>query len=288
MPTPTAPTAFPVVITGASGRMGRAVGARALANPAITVAAAIDRADSPVLGADFGSLSGGDPCGVSVGSDLPTALSVGTGSDAGSTMSGGPLVVIDFSTPAASLQTLAHAVTHNCALVVGTTGFTPPDDAQFAEAARNIPIVKSGNMSTGIAILSALVAQAARHLPDFDVEITEAHHRHKIDAPSGTALMLGEAAAQGRGRDLVDLRTGPRDGITGAREEGSIGFSVVRGGGIVGDHAVMLASATETLTLSHHAIDRSLFADGALRAAAWLGESPREPGLYTMADVLGL
>ncbi|MEL6506616.1 MAG: 4-hydroxy-tetrahydrodipicolinate reductase [Pseudomonadota bacterium] len=271
---------FSLLITGASGRMGRAVGALALANPVITVAAAIDRPHSPVLGSDFGSLAGEAACGVSVGSDLHTALSVSAGP--------APRVIIDFSTPAASLETLTQAVAHDCALVVGTTGFAPADDARFAQAAEDIPIVKSGNMSTGIAILSALVAQATRHLPEFDIEITEAHHRHKIDAPSGTALMLGEAAAEGRGRKLADLRTKPRDGITGARAEGTIGFSVIRGGGIVGDHSVMLVSETETLTLSHHAIDRSLFADGALRAATWLAVTTPTPGLYAMNDVLGL
>ncbi len=197
-------------------------------------------------------------------------------------------VVIDFSTPEAStaLAKLA-AERGGPALVIGSTGFTPEQDAEILAAAEKIAIVRSGNFSLGLNILIGLVEHAAQRLDgaDWDIEITEAHHRLKIDAPSGTALMLGEAAASGRNADLADLRSAPYDGITGEREQGKIGFSSIRAGGIVGDHTVMFASQSEVLSLSHAAIDRSLFARGAVAAAAWV--RTRRPGLYDMQDVLG-
>jgi len=197
-------------------------------------------------------------------------------------------VVIDFSTPEAStaLARLA-AERGGPALVIGSTGFTPEQDAEILAAAEKIAIVRSGNFSLGLNILIGLVEHAAQRLDgaDWDIEITEAHHRLKIDAPSGTALMLGEAAASGRNADLADLRSAPYDGITGEREQGKIGFSSIRAGGIVGDHTVMFASQSEVLSLSHSAIDRSLFARGAVAAAAWV--RTRRPGLYDMQDVLG-
>lgn len=197
-------------------------------------------------------------------------------------------VVIDFSTPEASVE-LAQtcAARGGPALVIGSTGLTPEQDAEILKAAETVAIVRSGNFSLGVNILIGLVEHAALRLDarDWDIEITEAHHRRKVDAPSGTALMLGEAAANGRNEDLEDVRAAPWDGITGPRESGKIGFSSVRAGGIIGEHTVLFASDDEMLTLSHSAIDRSLFARGAVAAAAWVRN--RKPGLYDMQDVLG-
>ncbi|HYF22353.1 MAG TPA: 4-hydroxy-tetrahydrodipicolinate reductase [Caulobacteraceae bacterium] len=197
-------------------------------------------------------------------------------------------VVIDFTTPEASVALAERcAATGRPALVIGSTGFTPEQNAAVAEAASRLAIVKSGNFSLGVNTLIGLVEQAARKLSEqaWDVEVFEAHHRRKADAPSGTALMLGEAAARGRGEALEALRAGPREGITGPRQAGSIGFSVMRAGGIVGEHAVVFAAEDEILTLSHSARDRSLFARGAVEAALWA--AGRAPGLYDMQDVLG-
>ena len=197
-------------------------------------------------------------------------------------------VVIDFSTAEASV-----ALARTCAerggpaLVIGSTGFSPEQEAILQAAAETVAIVRSGNFSLGVNILIGLVEQAAHRLDaqDWDIEIAEAHHRRKIDAPSGTALMLGEAAAAGRGHDLEALRSTPYDGISEERRSGTIGFSSIRAGGIVGEHTVLFASDDEVLTLSHSAIDRSLFAKGAVAAAAWV--RTRRPGLYDMQDVLG-
>ena len=197
-------------------------------------------------------------------------------------------VVIDFSTAEASVALAKLAADRGGpALVIGSTGFTPEQDAEILAASEKIAIVRSGNFSLGVNILIGLVEHAALRLDarDWDIEISEAHHRLKVDAPSGTALMLGEAAAAGRGADLAELRSSPYDGITGQREPGKIGFSSIRAGGIVGEHTVLFASQDETLTLSHSAIDRSLFARGAVAAAAWVRS--RRPGLYDMQDVLG-
>jgi len=197
-------------------------------------------------------------------------------------------VVIDFTTAEASVALAERcAATGRPALVIGSTGFTPEQNAAVAEAARRVAVVKSGNFSLGVNTLIGLVEQAARklHAEAWDVEVFEAHHRRKADAPSGTALMLGEAAAKGRGQALEALRSSPREGITGPREGGSIGFSVMRGGGIVGEHSVVFAAEDEILTLSHSARDRSLFARGAVEAALWAAGRP--PGLYDMQDVLG-
>ena len=197
-------------------------------------------------------------------------------------------VVIDFSTAEASAALATRAAENGGpALVIGSTGFSDEQDAAIRAAAEKIAIVRSGNYSLGLNILIGLVEHAALRLDarDWDIEIIEAHHRLKVDAPSGTALMLGEAAANGRNADLADLRSKPYDGITGQRQEGKIGFSSIRAGGIVGDHTVLFGSQDETLTLSHQAIDRSLFARGAVAAAAWV--RTRQPGLYDMQDVLG-
>ena len=197
-------------------------------------------------------------------------------------------VVIDFTTAEASLALAqACAAKGGPALVIGSTGFTPEQEDALAQAAEKIAIVKSGNFSLGVNILIGLVEHAALRLDarDWDIEVLETHHRRKIDAPSGTALMLGEAAANGRGADLEDLRAAPYDGITGEREAGKIGFAVSRAGGVIGEHTVTFAAEDELLRLSHTALDRSLFARGAVAAAAWV--RTRRPGLYDMQDVLG-
>jgi len=197
-------------------------------------------------------------------------------------------VIIDFSTPDASVELAqACAARGGPALVIGSTGLTPEQETDIHKASEKIAIVRSGNFSLGVNILIGLVEHAAQRLDprDWDIEVLEAHHRKKADAPSGTALMLGEAAANGRGEDLADVRSAPWDGITGVRPSGKIGFASLRAGGIIGEHTVLFASEDETLTLSHSAIDRSLFARGAVAAAAWVRS--RKPGLYDMQDVLG-
>jgi len=197
-------------------------------------------------------------------------------------------VIIDFSTPDASVE-LAQACAERGgpALVIGSTGLSPEQEAAILNAADKIAIVRSGNFSLGVNILIGLVEHAAQRLDaaDWDIEVLETHHRRKADAPSGTALMLGEAAASGRGEALEAVRSVPYDGITGAREKGRIGFASLRAGGVIGEHTVLFASEDETLTLSHSAIDRSLFARGAVAAAAWVRN--RKVGLYDMQDVLG-
>ncbi|UAL10477.1 4-hydroxy-tetrahydrodipicolinate reductase [Caulobacter segnis] len=201
--------------------------------------------------------------------------------------------VIDFTVPeasallaeAAAARAVHHA--HAPALIIGSTGFTDDQLARIDAAAKKVAIVRSGNYSLGINMLMGLVRQAAAALPaqDWDIEVYEAHHKRKVDAPSGTALMLGEAAAGGRGVGLGQVADRGRDGVTGPRKEGAIGFSVVRGGGIIGEHSVIFAGESESLTLSHSAIDRGLFARGAIAAAVWVRGKP--PGLYDMQDVLG-
>lgn len=196
-------------------------------------------------------------------------------------------VVIDFTPPG---NTSAHAMLaaeSETALVVGTTGFTPDDDAAMTHAGSHTVLVQAGNYSLGVNLLTSLVKSAASKLgPEWDIEVLEMHHRHKVDAPSGTALMLGEAAADGRGETLAHVRADVRDGITGEREKGSIGFAALRGGSVIGEHEVIFASGTERLVLSHKAENRSLFADGAVRAAVWA--AGQKPGRYSMKDVLDL
>ncbi len=241
---------FHAGISGARGRMGRAVSQVLDAREDVVVAVRFDRGETP---------------------DLKLCD-----------------VIIDFSTPEASVD-LAKACAERGgpALVIGSTGLSPEQDALIEAAADKIAIVRSGNFSLGLNILIGLVEHAAQRLDgrDWDIEVLETHHRRKVDAPSGTALMLGEAAANGRGRDLEDLKTAPYDGITGPREPGKIGFASLRAGGVIGEHTVLFGSEDELLTLSHSAIDRSLFAKGAVAAAAWVRN--RRPGLYDMQDVLG-
>jgi 4-hydroxy-tetrahydrodipicolinate reductase len=248
-----------IAIAGALGRMGQAVARVVEADPALVVAARFDRPDIS-------------------GEDLVSRDAALAAAD----------VVIDFTTPAASVDLARAGAEAGVALVIGSTGASPDERAAIAAAARRTPIVFAGNFSLGVNMLMGLVAQAARALPaeSWDIEIFEAHHRHKVDAPSGTALMLGEAAAQGRGVDLDAVARRVRDGVTGARPVGEIGFSVLRGGGIVGEHTVTFAGEEEILTLSHSGRDRALFARGAAHAARWVAGRP--PGLYDMQDVLGM
>ena len=267
-----------VLVIGAGGRMGLAI-ARLIAQravPGLELAGAVDRADSPLAGQDAGVAAGVGPLGVVVGGDLAAALAAR------------PDVAVDFSSPAAAAATAAQVAAAGVPWVLGTTGLGAAEQAAIAQTAQTIPVVLSANMSLGVNLLYALVEQAARALRGrgYDCEIIERHHRRKKDAPSGTALYLGEAAAQGFGWDLKDVAIDGRTGIPGERPEKEIGFHAVRGGDVVGDHVVLFAADGECLELSHRATSRDTLARGALRAAAWL--PGRAPGLYGMRDVLGL
>ncbi|RWN64088.1 MAG: 4-hydroxy-tetrahydrodipicolinate reductase [Mesorhizobium sp.] len=264
-----------LVVVGAAGRMGQALIRAIHTIPGARVAGAIERAGSPHLGKDAGELAGIGTIGVVIGDDPLPAFARADG-------------VLDFTSPAATVEFAGYAAQARIAHVIGTTGCSADDNAKIAAAARHATIVKSGNMSLGVNLLAVLVEQAARALDadDFDIEILEMHHRHKVDAPSGTALLLGEAAAAGRGIDLDGNSVRSRDGHTGVRKTGSIGFATLRGGSVVGDHSVLLAGTGERITLAHHAEDRAIFARGAVKAALWA--RGRKPGLYSMRDVLGL
>ncbi|NCD22740.1 MAG: 4-hydroxy-tetrahydrodipicolinate reductase [Spartobacteria bacterium] len=267
-----------VLVIGAGGRMGLAI-ARLIAQravPGLELAGAVDRADSLLAGQDAGVAAGVGPLGVVVGGDLAAALAAR------------PDVAVDFSSPAAAAATAAQVAAAGVPWVLGTTGLGAAEQAAIAQTAQTIPVVLSANMSLGVNLLYALVEQAARALRGrgYDCEIIERHHRRKKDAPSGTALYLGEAAAQGFGWDLKDVAIDGRTGIPGERPEKEIGFHAVRGGDVVGDHVVLFAADGECLELSHRATSRDTLARGALRAAAWL--PGRAPGLYGMRDVLGL
>ena len=264
-----------IAVTGAGGRMGRTLLALIHATPGAVVAGGIEAKGSPHLGNDLGVLAGlAEPIGLVASDD---ALSVIKDADA----------LIDFSVPAASVEFAGLAAQARIVHVIGTTGFSEEDETRIAAAARHATIVKAGNMSLGVNLLASLVRQAARALdPSWDIEIVEMHHRHKVDAPSGTALLLGEAAAEGRNIVLKENSERGRDGVTGARAEGAIGFASLRGGSVVGDHEVIFAGPSERIVLGHIAEDRAIFARGALKAALW-GQG-RGPGLFNMADVLGL
>ena len=264
-----------ITVLGAAGRMGGALIRAIHEEPQLELAGAIEQPGSPNLGTDSGVLSGIGENSISISDDLEVALDA---SDA----------VIDFTVPAATVELAGRVAQHNCIHVIGTTGCTAEQDQQIANAAQSATIVKSGNMSLGVNLLAVLVEQAAKALSasDFDIEVLEMHHKHKVDAPSGTALLLGEAAAEGREINLSENSVRSRDGITGAREEGTIGFATLRGGSVVGEHSVILAGGGERIELTHKAHDRSLFATGALKAALWAKNKPA--GLYSMRDVLGL
>lgn len=269
------PAPMRLVVTGASGRMGKAL-IRAIAdNPATVLSGAIVREGSPLIGQDAGEMAGAGKNGVLISADPLPVFAEAEG-------------VLDFTTPATTLIYAALAAQARIVHVIGTTGCSEEDEENIRAAARHATIIKSGNMSLGVNLLSALVEQAARALPPsaFDIEILEMHHKHKVDAPSGTALLLGEAAAEGRNINLSDHSVRVRDGHTGAREDGTIGFATLRGGSVIGEHSVMFAGASERITLTHQAQDRSVFAEGAVAAGLW-GRS-KKPGLYSMRDVLGL
>ncbi len=264
-----------LVVVGAVGRMGQALIRAIHATAGARLAGAIVRSGSPLIGRDAGEIAGVGALGVAITDDPLPVFAEAQG-------------VLDFTSPAASVAYAGLAAQARIVHVIGTTGCSPDDDAGIAAAARHAVIVKSGNMSLGVNLLSVLVEKAARALgpEDFDIEILEMHHRHKVDAPSGTALLLGEAAAQGRAIGLAEQSIRVRDGHTGPRPAGAIGFASLRGGSVVGEHSVILAGPGERIVLSHQAEDRTIFARGAVEAALWA--HGRKPGLYSMRDVLGL
>jgi 4-hydroxy-tetrahydrodipicolinate reductase len=270
-----------VVVAGAGGRMGaaniRAVAALsglALHGAVARLHGAVDRPGSPAIGLDAGLFAGIGPLGIAITDDIDAALA---GADA----------IVDFTMPQASVALAAKAAALGLVHVIGTTGCSDADDAAIAQAARaGARVVKSGNFSMGVNVLASLVRKAAATLAEYDVEILEMHHNRKVDAPSGTALLLGEAAAEGRDIALRDHSVRVRDGHTGPREAGTIGFATLRGGTVVGDHSVILAGPSERIELNHRAEDRAIFANGAARAALWAAGKPA--GLYSMTDVLGL
>ncbi len=266
--------ALNVVVTGVSGRMGQML-VRTLADtPNARLVAGVERAGHDWIGADLGAAMGGATSGVRVTDDPLEAFASAQ-------------AVIDFTAPAATLEFAALCAQARAAHIIGTTGMSDTDIAGLEPASRHCAQVRAGNMSLGVNLLAQLTRKVAAALDeDFDIEIIEAHHHHKVDAPSGTALMLGEAAAEGRGVRLDAVRDAGRDGITGARNRGDIGFSAIRGGDIVGEHDVLFAGPGERIVLRHMATDRGIFARGAVKAALWAHH--KAPGQYDMLDVLGL
>jgi 4-hydroxy-tetrahydrodipicolinate reductase len=262
-----------IVIAGATGRMGQTLIEGVLADEGLILHAAIDRADSPQIGQDAGAQFGKNT-GVTISSDVDAALK---GAD----------VLVDFTRPGASLQYLEACKKANVKHVIGTTGFSDAQKANIHATSKHISIVFAPNMSVGVTLLINLVEQAAKTLNEgYDIEVVEMHHRHKVDAPSGTALRLGEAAAQGLGQALKDCAIYAREGVTGEREAGKIGFATLRGGDVVGDHTVVFAGIGERVEITHKASSRATFALGALRAAKFLVY--KKTGLFDMRDVLNL
>lgn len=263
-----------IVVTGASGRMGQMLIRTIAASGKARLAGCIERSGHPWLGRDVGECMGGAPLGVTVSDDALAAFAKAQG-------------VVDFTAPAATVDFAALAAQARLVHVIGTTGLEAAHQERIDAASRHAVIVRAGNMSLGVNLLVRMTQKIAAALDaDWDVEVVEAHHRMKVDAPSGTALMLGLAAAEGRGVRLEDAMVSGRDGNTGARERGSIGFSAIRGGDIVGEHDVIFAAEGERVILRHVATDRAIFARGALRAVLW-GQG-QKPGQYDMMDVLGL
>ncbi len=263
-----------LVVTGAAGRMGRMLVKTIRETPGAKLVGALEREGSPVLGQDAGLVAQCGAAGVEISADPLKALLDADG-------------VIDFSSPNATIEFTGLAAQARIAHIIGTTGLSDSDLQRLGAAARHAPIVRSGNMSLGVNLLALLTRRVARALgEDFDIEIVEMHHRMKVDAPSGTALLLGEAAAEGRGINLGDRSARGRDGITGGRNSGDIGFASLRGGSVIGDHSVIFAGDGERIELTHRAEDRAVFARGAIKAALWA--RGRKPGLYSMADVLGM
>ncbi len=267
-----------IVVLGAAGRMGRALIRAVSEADGLALHAALETPGNATLGQDAGTLAGLDVLGVPV---TDNALEAIKDADA----------VIDFTRPEATVEIAALAAQARCVHVIGTTGCDETQEEAIKAAARHATIVKAGNMSLGVNLVTGLVRQVAERLgTDWDIEIVEMHHRHKVDAPSGTALMIGEAAAEGRGVTLADVSDRARDGITGARKAGDIGFHALRGGSVIGEHTAIFAAENERVEITHKAEDRTIFARGAIAAVQWAfadGEQ-KAPGLYNMADVLGL
>ena len=272
---PARQSAMRLVVTGAAGRMGQELVRAIHATPGAILFGALERAGSNAIGKDAGAMAGIGECGVCITDDPLPVLAKADG-------------LIDFTTPSASVEFSGLAAQARIVHVIGTTGMSATDNEKLLAAARHAIVVKSGNMSLGVNLVAILVEQAAKALAaeGYDIEILEMHHRHKVDAPSGTALLLGEAAAKGNGIALETASVRARDGHTGARPPGAIGFASLRGGSVVGDHTVILAGEGERIEISHMAQDRSIFARGAVKAALWA--QGRKPGLYSMRDVLGL
>jgi 4-hydroxy-tetrahydrodipicolinate reductase len=263
-----------LIVTGAGGRMGRTLIHAIAASKGVTLAGAVEAAGSAVIGRDAGELAGLGKNGVPVVRDIAPLLADADG-------------ILDFTIPAATMAFAELTARAGAVHIIGTTGLSAEHEMLLAEAGKRAVIVRSGNMSMGVNLLAALVKRVAQTLDDeFDVEIVEMHHNKKIDAPSGTALMLGRAAAQGRGIDLERHAARGRDGEVGARRRGDIGFASLRGGSVVGEHSVIFAGPAERIELTHRAEDRMIFARGAVRAALWA--RGQKPGLYSMADVLGV
>lgn len=263
-----------LVVAGAGGRMGRTLVKAIAETGGLMLSGALEQPSSPLLGQDSGELAGLGRNGVALTAEAGGILAKADG-------------VIDFTIPAASAALAMQAAQAGIVHVVGTTGFSADEEAKIKSAATKSVVIKSGNMSLGVNLLAALVRRVARTLGDeFDIEVLEMHHNKKIDAPSGTALLLGRAAAEGRGVDLKERGVMKREGHTGARKAGDIGFATLRGGTVVGEHNVIFAGPAERIELGHRAEDRMIFARGAVHAALW-GRG-RKPGLYSMADVLGL
>jgi 4-hydroxy-tetrahydrodipicolinate reductase len=263
-----------IAVVGAAGRMGRELIAAVHGVHGVTLAGAVEQKGSLALGQDAGLLAGLGKLGVIITDE---ALETFAKVDA----------VLDFTIPAASVEFAGLAANARIVHVIGTTGFTDADEMKIEAAARHATIIKSGNMSLGVNLLVDLTRKIAAALdPDYDIEVVEMHHRMKVDAPSGTALMLGAAAAEGRGSTLQEVAVRVRDGHTGARKRGDIGFATLRGGSVVGEHTVIFAADGERIEITHKASDRSLFTRGAVKAALW-GQG-KGPGLFSMKDVLGI
>lgn len=263
-----------ISIMGAAGRMGRELVRAIASNESCTLLGGIEPTGSPYYGKDLGELSGIGSLGITV---TDNALNLIAHSDA----------IIDFTSPRATVEFSRYTANARITHVIGTTGLDKDAEAALLAAARHATIIKSSNMSLGVNLVAALTQKIAQVLnPDYDIEIVEMHHRNKVDAPSGTALMLGSAAAAGRGINLSESSIRSRDGNTGPRRRGDIGFATLRGGSVVGDHAVIFAGEGEEITIRHHASDRGIFARGAVTAAIWGQE--KGPGLFSMSDVLGI
>ena len=263
-----------LIVAGAGGRMGRTLVKAIAEHKDLALSGALEGAGSPLIGQDAGVLAGIGENGIKLTGDAAALMKNADG-------------IIDFTVPAATVAFAALAAQAGKVHIIGTTGLSADDETKIKGAASQAVIVKSGNMSLGVNLLAALTKRVAATLDDaFDIEIVEMHHNKKVDAPSGTALLLGQAAAQGRGIDLAQHSERGRDGHTGARTAGDIGFASLRGGTVVGDHTVMFAGPAERIELTHKAEDRMIFARGALHAALWA--RGQKPGLYSMMDVLGL